>query len=571
MNNQLLTNKLKNIELLSLPKDDRGFTLDIYNKPIHFANNPNLVSPGCKLPLTATHIEEIVKCSESVSYFIENYVKIFTLDHGFTIPELRSYQYGVLEHYINNRFCNVMMSRQSGKSVTTLLYILWSIIFNPDTIVGIVANKVSLATELLTKIQEYLEQLPIWLQIGIKSWNKTYIILENGSKIYTSSADNGLRGYSCSIIMIDEFAFIDNPENLMNAIMPTLSSGNNTQCITTTTPNGMNYYYHHWMKSENGNSMFKNFKVNWYEVPGRDEEYRLNIINTQGLRTWQAEYACEFMGSSNTLISMDILKLLESQVLQPIIFDKYVKGIKIYENPKEKHKYLLTLDSSKDGIDNSAIHVIDITNFPFKQVLSGKFKISHLNLPEIMNNIGTDYNTAFIIIENNEGGGQSTADTLRGVYEYDNMFKEQKSYYGFRTTTKTRPKILSIMKVFIEKGNLQLVDEDTLSELLTFVDINGKYQADKSYHDDLVMALAISFAPYLNLNNIEDYNEFLKELEANRIEVEQEETDTMGILGFGFFSDATEAVHNPNKVIYEGFDDYDSLDYDQDIDGIGGW
>ncbi len=537
----LLKEKLDNISALTLPRDERGFTLDAYNKAVHFANNPNLMSPGCVLPLTEVHIEEIVKCSESVSYFIENYVKIFTLDNGFVVPELREYQHGVLDHYLNNRFCNVMMSRQSGKSVTTLLYILWSVIFNPDTIVGIVANKVSLATELLTKIQEYLEQLPIWLQVGIKSWNKTYIILENGSKIYTSSADNGLRGYSCSIIMIDEFAFIDNPENLMNAILPTLSSGSNTQCITTTTPNGMNYYYHHWMKSERGESLFKNFKVHWYEVPGRDENYRLNIINTQGLRTWQAEYACEFMGSSNTLISMDVLKLLETQVLQPIEYNKYVKGVKVYEEPREKHKYILSLDSSKDGIDNSAIHVIDITSFPFKQVVAGKFKISHLNLPEIMNNIGTDYNNAFIIIENNEGGGQSAADTLKNVYEYDNMFKEQKSYYGFRTTSKTRPKILSIMKMFLEKGHLRLVDEDTLKELLTFVEVNGKFQAESSsYKDDLVMALAITFAPYLNLDNFEDYQEFLKILESNRIEAELEESETLGIIGFGFFDNGVE-------------------------------
>jgi hypothetical protein len=510
-----------------------------------------------QLPLTQRHIEEIYLCANDISYFIENYVKIFTLDNGFVFPELRDYQEEILDHYQNNRFSLVMMSRQAGKSVTTLLYLLHSMIFNPDTIIGIVANALPLASELLSKIIEYYEQLPLFLQVGVKSWNKTYIILENGSKIITSSAENGLRGYSASIIMIDEMAFIDNAEKLMTAILPTLSSGSNTKCIITSTPNGMNYFYDMWVKAEKGKSSFKTKRIEWWRVPGRDETYKQSIIDTQGLQVWLAEYECEFKGSAKTLIDTNALEIAEKDLMSPIEFDKFIKGLKIYEDVIEKHRYILSADAAKDGTDNYALHIIDITSLPFRQVVSGKFQISHLYMPEVLNNIGLHYNNAFMVIENNEGAGQSNVDILRMVYEYDNIFKENKSYYGFRTTTKTRPKILSIMKKFIENGNLLVYDIDTLKELNTFIEKNGKYQADSGKKDDLVMSLAITFAPYLNLNNVDDYREFLKLIEENRNEQEREDIEMVSILTFGSFDDATPQSNNTGwgGYTYEGFDD----------------
>jgi hypothetical protein len=113
------------------------------------------------------------------------------------------------------------------------------------------------------------------------------------------------------------------------------------------------------------------------------------------------------------------------------------------------------------------------------------------------------------------------------------------------------------MKKFIENGNLLVYDIDTLKELNTFIEKNGKYQADSGKKDDLVMSLAITFAPYLNLNNVDDYREFLKLIEENRNEQEREDIEMVSILTFGSFDDATPQSNNTGwgGYTYEGFDD----------------
>lgn len=552
---------LQNIQNLTLPCDERGYTLSSQGVPVHFSNNPSLSYPNIKLPLTEKHIEEIYKCSQDIFYFVENYVQIFTLDDGWIIPELRDYQIGLLKHFTENRYCQVMAGRQSGKSITTILYILWKILFSPDCVVGIAANKESMATENLSRLKEFYENLPIWLKVGVKGWNKTYITLENGSKVYSAATSgNTFRGLGISILFVDEIAFIDVWDDFSKSVLPTISSGTKSQAIYTSTPKGINHFYTMWENAETKRSNFKNFRVEWWEVPGRDEKWREVMINTLpgGLIEFNQEYACEFLGSSKTLVEISMLKKMVS--IDPIEYNKFIHGTRLYEYPKENHKYVLAADAAKDGADNYALHVLDITNFPFKQVMSGKFNVSHLSMPEVLNNIGHYYNEAFVIIENNEGGGQSNVDILYQVYEYINIFKEQKSYYGFRTTSKTRPKILSIMKMFVENGNLIIHDRSTIDQLFTFVEVNGKYQADKGAKDDIIMSLAISFAPYLNLTNLEDYKLFVKQLEVNRMEVEQEETETMGILSFGFFDDATDEYNN-DKHSYSGFGEFDNFEY----------
>jgi phage terminase large subunit len=68
-----------------------------------------------------------------------------------------------------------------------------------------------------------------------------------------------------------------------------------------------------------------------------------------------------------------------------------------------------------------------------------------------------------------------------------------KKSYGFRTTSATRPVIIANL-VQIARDEIQLInDVDTLREMLSFVRIKGKPQAEEGEHDDLVMGLAITY------------------------------------------------------------------------------
>lgn len=95
-------------------------------------------------------------------------------------------------------YTNGILSHNSGKSVTTGLYLLWKALFTPNINIGIAANKLSLAMEVLDKVKKVFIELPIWLQQGVQAWNKTFIELENGTRIMTSATNSdAFRGFTC--------------------------------------------------------------------------------------------------------------------------------------------------------------------------------------------------------------------------------------------------------------------------------------------------------------------------------------------------------------------------------------
>jgi hypothetical protein len=216
--------------------------------------------------------------------------------------------------------------------------------------------------------------------------------------------------------------------------------------------------------------------------------------------------------------------------------------------PQKNHSYVIGIDTAKEGIDNFAIQVIDVTNFPFKQVASAKLQVDYLIMPEYIDLLGREYNEAFLVIENNEGSGQSVADILYMQYEYGNMYRDRnendtlyKSYPGFRTTLKSRPLILNLLKIFVEEDKLIINDADTINELYTFTKsdkVTVKYEAEEGTHDDMVMALALCFAPFTHIKAFDDLELFLSAIHAETVDDDNNRIDKyLSLLDTGSFTD----------------------------------
>ena len=518
----IILTKLEKIEYLNslLPKNDEGFYLDVYGKKQSYNGNNQLIHKDIALPLREEHIIEIQKCSNDIIYFIENYCRIISLDKGLVFPELRDYQIEMLENYQNNRFNVVLSGRQTGKSITTLLYLLWILCFKPDNTIGMVANKWAMVSENLNRLLQMFLDLPIWLKPTVKVFNKTSIVTNIGTKVYisTCSAD-ALRGYSVNILVVDEVAFI--PANVWNeftaSVIPTISTSEKSQILLTSTPMGLNHFHKIWRDAEEGKNSYHPFKVEWFRVPGRDENFKDMMIKTLDLLTWMQEYECSFIGSADTLV--DMKKLSEIKFKPEISYPFFSNDIKIYEPPLQDHKYIVTADGAKGTLDNFALGIFDVSTIPFKQVGAGEIKDSYLNAPPIFYNILKSYNNAYFICENNDGAGTSVLDILSQQYDYTNIYKEpDKKWLGHRTTKGNRTKLLSNMKMFIENDKLILNDRKTVSELTTFVNKKGKYEADTSKHDDYVMATSLLFVPFLHTESIDDYEKFLETLKMDIVE-----------------------------------------------------
>lgn len=260
-----------------------------------YLGNDRLKKVGVELSYTEDQVKEIIKCTEDPIYFIRNYVKIVNVDLGLVPFEMWPFQESMVRDFHENRFSICKMPRQVGKTTTTVGYMLWSILFQPDYTIGILANKGALAREILGRLQKSYEYLPLWLQQGIVVWNKGNIELENGSKIYAyATSGAGVRGGTYNLIFLDEFAFV--PHNMavdfFTSTYPVISSGKTTKVIIVSTPNGLNQFYKMWTDAVEKRSYYKPIEVHWSMVPGRDEKWREETIRNTSEEQFRQEFEC---------------------------------------------------------------------------------------------------------------------------------------------------------------------------------------------------------------------------------------------------------------------------------------
>lgn len=160
--------------------------------------NPRIKRANLVEEYTAEQILEYKKCAEDPLYFIEKYVKIRSVDKGLIQMVPTGYQIDLVKHYTQHRDTILLAARQSYKTTTSVAYILWYSIFTPDRTVALLANKMKVARELLSRYMLSYENLPFFLQPGCKAMNKSEIELGNGSTVFTAATtSDGIRSRSC--------------------------------------------------------------------------------------------------------------------------------------------------------------------------------------------------------------------------------------------------------------------------------------------------------------------------------------------------------------------------------------
>ena len=362
-----------------------------------YLGNPNLKKANVAQNFTKKQVAEFLKCADDPVYFTEKYIRIINLDEGLVPFEMYPFQRKLIENFHGSRFNICKMPRQSGKSTTVVSYLLHYAIFNDSVTIGILANKAQTARDLLGRLQIAYENLPKWMQQGIIAWNKGSMELENKSKIIAASTSaSAVRGMSFNIIFLDEFAFVANhlADDFFSSVYPTISSGKSTKVIIVSTPRGMNHFYRLWHDAELGRNEYVTTDVHWAEVPGRDEAWKEQTIKNTSEAQFRVEFECEFLGSVDTLISPSKLKVMSYD--DPI--GRGERGGEIYENPIEKHNYVITVDVAR-GVekDYSAFIVFDTTSFPYKVV--AKYRNNHIKpmlFPSVVIQFARAYNNCLL-------------------------------------------------------------------------------------------------------------------------------------------------------------------------------
>ncbi len=471
-----------------------------------YLRNPNLKKANVQQTWTKEEVGEYAKCMKDPIYFIQQYIKIVSLDEGLIPFKLYDFQKEMVGTFHNNRFTICKLPRQSGKSTTIIAYLLHYVLFNSSVNVAILANKAATARDLLGRLQLAYENLPKWLQQGVMSWNKGSLELENGSKILASSTSaSAVRGGSYNIIFLDEFAYVpvNVAEQFFSSVYPTISSGKTTKVMIVSTPHGMNMFYKLWNDAENERNSYIPIEVHWSEIPGRDVAWKEETIKNTSVSQFNTEFECEFLGSIDTLITPQKLRTMSYK--NPTQSNA---GIDLYEKPEPGRTYVLVADVSRGTKnDYSAFLIFDVSEMPYRIVAKYRDnEIKPLLFPSKIYDVARAYNQAFVTIEVNDIGEQ-VASALQYDLEYDNLvmasmrgragqilgggFSGGRAQLGVRTTKAVKKIGCSNLKQLIEDNKLIIEDLDIISELSTFIVKGSSYEADDGCTDDLVACMFI--------------------------------------------------------------------------------
>jgi len=475
------------------------------NSKQFYLGNQNLPRPDASFNY-ADHpewVKDIDKCRKNILYFAENFFYIVNLDRGREKIALHGYQKKILRALRDNRFVVLLSSRQSGKSTMMTIYALWVACFNEDQNILVVANKESTAINIFKRIRLAYEQLPNYIKPGAVEYGKTSMTLGNGSSIgiSTTSSDAG-RGSSVNCLILDELAFIDNHlvEAFWKSVYPIISSSKKSKIFVASTPNGTGNLFHElYTGALEGKNGWHSERVDWWEVPGRDEEWKEKTIRTLGsVEAFSQEFCNEFIQTGESSINEKLFEELKAEVMEPeFVYDE--GSYLLWDTFKQDHVYVAGVDISEGvGEAASVIQILDITDLRnITQVATYHNRnISPYNFTAKLFDILQHWGAPLALIERNNCGAQ-VVDQLKNTHNYENIvsygIRALVNKIGVQAHTNTKYKGITNMRYWInELRVVKIRDMQTLIELKNFIrHANGTWSTKPGADnwDDRVMSL----------------------------------------------------------------------------------
>ena len=522
-------------------------------------------------------LHEFTKCLVNIPYAFKTYLETFDQTQEKNVPfQLFTRQIEVIEALENNRYILVSKYRQAGITTTLAGYFAIKTSFHgnekrPEKIL-ILANKQDTAQEFLQKVKDFLLQIPrwVWGQDYVDDASKTifitdskkHLILPNKCQIRAlATSKDALRGYTPTILIMDEAAHIDDGAETFGAALAAMSTGG--KIILNSTPNGQDpLYYKVYDNAKTKKNKFKIVQMYWYEDPRynkeltwfkgeetiKEREFTIDSFNSKiekGYKPtspWYEEMCsnyngntkliaqeldCSFIGSGGNVINEEDIEFQrKNNVKFPLRFEGADENCWIWSEPIEGHKYLLGCDVSRgDSEDSSSIEIIDTDTM--EQVLEWVGKIQPDLLAELVFEYGNRYN-AYTIVDITGGMGVTTVLKLLEMdyklLHYDDprsrILSNRKDMSKFKSAENKIPGFnvgafrLNMVAEFekrVRTGELKIRSERVISEMKTFIYINGRPDHMRGFHDDSLMSLAMClFVLQHSFKNLEKANSQIK-------------------------------------------------------------
>jgi len=360
-------------------------------------NDINLKREKLPFEYNALEINELAKCKASLLYFVINYCIIQTHDGRKLVRDiggLRDFQEQILATYNNNNLNILMASRQTGKTVTSALYILWFLLFHAEKTALCVADNFTTTKELIEKFKIAMEGLPFFMKPGISSINSSNVRFDSKSRLVgrTTTKKSGI-GLTVNLLYVDEFAHISeaNIDEFYRAIFPTVTADPNGKIILTSTPNGKNKFWEIWKDAVDKKSRYVPLRVDWWQVPGRGDVWKNEVIADLGsVEDFNQEYGLQFFSSDKLLLNsrdlkrLDVIKkayvqtnlILEedlSHINDYLFFHKNYSNRTLDDFKSDMDNYVFSIDTA-DGIgaDYSVLNIYKVVSMPIRELMKKK-------------------------------------------------------------------------------------------------------------------------------------------------------------------------------------------------------
>ena len=508
-------------------------------------------------------IIEVTKCMRNTPYALRTYLQTYDNTVSKYVPlDLFPDQISLIEDYDNYNENIALKYRQAGVSTVTAAWASKRLAFakktKPEKIL-IIANKLDTSMEMANKVRGFVEQWPAWVGIGFsqeKNSQRHFKLNNNCEVKAVATSRDALRGYTPTILIFDEAAFIEADSDFWSACMASLSTGG--KVIVVSTPNGYDpIYYEIYDQALRGMNDFRISEMYWhrdprytkdlYMVKTKDlvhyllnrEDYPNDVVIDLSMdnpydrdhsivtkyiedgykpcsawfegmvkklkydrRKVAQELECNFLGSGDNVFDSELMQNIAKNQLREPQAKLMGSGLWIFKEPVNGHKYVMGVDVSRgDSEDFSSIQIIDFDER--EQVLEYVGKVPPDVLAEIAYKWGTMYN-AYCVVDLTGGMGVATARKLQemsyqGGFYIDGVDTSNKWKWDPKVNDKIpginfNAKRVQIISALEEacRHGFRIYSNRTYNEMNTFVYINGRPDHQKGHHDDCIMGLSMA-------------------------------------------------------------------------------
>ena len=497
-------------------------------------------------------VGEIKKCRKDIVYFAEKYFRIIG-DGGLQLIKLYPKQKELLRTMQRESRVVCLASRQVGKSTTYTIYFLWLSMFFPDRKIAIAAHQFATAEEILARIKLAYEYIPKEIKPAVVAYNNKQIHFDNNSEVRAfATGGNSLAGFSFDCIALDEAALWPAAvaETFFTTTMPILSSRKNSKAIMVSTPRGTvnNKFYDIWTEAnsenaDNNKDGWVPFRIDWWDVPGRDDAWRQQQIATMGAQRFTQEFGNEFTSSGEALLVPDDIihkfrRELNDAPASALVNlssnDEKPVNAEIWAAYEPGHCYAAGGDVSEGtGNDSSVLYIMDVTDtrkgIPIVAKLASA-SLSVLDFANACSKLLKAYNWPIMIVENN-GVGSGFVEALLYTYNVpaDRVFSEVKATtgeirYGIHSNNANKLEAALFCRELLttEEIPMRVADKHLIDEMAVFIRKMNQnsitYKASGKAHDDHMMAFIWGLY-LLYYRNIEKYYVVKEAFKAKRGQV----------------------------------------------------